>query len=186
MISKIFHFHERWFSHHLRRPIRSDKLTFVFRYPKAKDAFGIGHTKDNSVHDSHSLERRWSSRTFRYGYLVTTSPQLLIPPSAAGSLRLPHWLRVLPTLVVWRAVCTRPGNAFTATFWSAITSNSNFMQAGFSLQSELRFVLKDSLHLAVSLLSVPNHCSTCVAQVIRGMMIWRHPRLPPYCLRQSL
>ena len=69
-------FHERWFSHHLRRPIRSDKLTFVFRYPKAKDAFGIGHTKDNSVHDSHSLERRWSSRTFRYGYLVTTSPQL--------------------------------------------------------------------------------------------------------------
>jgi len=22
-----------------------------------------------------SLERRWSSRTFRYGYLVTTSPQ---------------------------------------------------------------------------------------------------------------
>jgi len=27
-----------------------------------------------------SLERRWSSRTFRYGYLVTTSPQSSIPP----------------------------------------------------------------------------------------------------------
>ena len=27
-----------------------------------------------------SLERRWSSRTFRYGYLVTTSPQLSVPP----------------------------------------------------------------------------------------------------------
>ena len=32
-----------------------------------------------------SLERRWSSRTFRYGYLVTTSPQSLVPPSAAAS-----------------------------------------------------------------------------------------------------
>src|SRR5690625_3954008 len=32
-----------------------------------------------------SLERRRSSRTFRYGYLVTTSPQSLVPPSAAGS-----------------------------------------------------------------------------------------------------
>ena len=29
---------------------------------------------------SSSLERRWSSRTFRYGYLVTTSPQLSVPP----------------------------------------------------------------------------------------------------------
>src|SRR5699024_10152347 len=31
-----------------------------------------------------SLERRLSSRTFRYGYLVTTSPQSLVPPSAAA------------------------------------------------------------------------------------------------------
>jgi len=29
---------------------------------------------------STSLERRWSSRTFRYGYLVTTSPQSWISP----------------------------------------------------------------------------------------------------------
>ena len=35
-----------------------------------------------------SLERRWSSRTFRYGYLVTTSPQLSVPPSAAPSLKV--------------------------------------------------------------------------------------------------
>ena len=27
-----------------------------------------------------SIERRWSSRTFRYGYLVTTSPQSLASP----------------------------------------------------------------------------------------------------------
>ena len=76
---------------------------------------------------NYSLERRWSSRTFRYGYLVTTSPQSSIPPSTAPSLRLGYRLRVLPTLMVWRAVCTRPGNVFTATFWFAITSDSSFM-----------------------------------------------------------
>ena len=74
-----------------------------------------------------SLERRWSSRTFRYGYLVTTSPQLSAPPSAAPSIWLGHWLRAYPTPMVWRAVCTRPGNVFTATFWFAITSDSSFM-----------------------------------------------------------
>ena len=76
---------------------------------------------------SISLERRWSSRTFRYGYLVTTSPQLSDLPSTAPSLRLGHRLRAFPTPMVWRAVCTRPGNVFTAAFWSAITSDSCFM-----------------------------------------------------------
>jgi len=42
-------------------------------------------------------------------------------------LRLGYWLRVLPALMVWRAVCTRPGNVFTAACWSAITSNSDFI-----------------------------------------------------------
>ena len=84
-------------------------------------------TIDNNPYFFSSLERRWSSRTFRYGYLVTTSPQLSVPPSAAPSFRLGHWLRALPTPMVWRAVCTRPGNVFTATFWFAITSDSSFM-----------------------------------------------------------
>ena len=75
----------------------------------------------------YSIERRWSSRTFRYGYLVTTSPQSSTPPSTTSSLLLDYRLRVLPTLMVWRAVCTRPGNVFTAACWSAITSNSGFM-----------------------------------------------------------
>ena len=35
---------------------------------------------------SFSLERRWSSRTFWYGYLVTTSPQSLVLPSTAASI----------------------------------------------------------------------------------------------------
>ena len=86
----------------------------------------INNSTVNNLY-SISLERRWSSRTFRYGYLVTTSPQLSVPPSAAPSLRLGHWLRALPTPMVWRAVCTRPGNVFTAAFWSAITSDSSFV-----------------------------------------------------------
>ena len=31
-----------------------------------------------------------------------------------------------------------------------------------------------------------SHCSTCVAQDIKGMMIWRRPHLPPIYHRQSL
>ena len=103
---------------------------------------------------SFSLERRWSSRTFRYGYLVTTSPQSLILPSTVASLRLAHRLRVFPTLMVWRAVCTRPGNVFTAVCWPAITSNSSFMKANFSLQSELRLLFWVLLYITVSLLFV--------------------------------
>ncbi len=83
-----------------------------------------------------SLERRWSSRTFRYGYLVTTSPQLLASPSTAPPLRLGHRLRVLPTPMVWRAVCTRPGNVFTATFWFAITSDFTFDCSSLTVRSQ--------------------------------------------------
>ena len=36
--------------------------------------------KCERLHQGFSLERRWSSRTFRYGYLVTTSPQSRILP----------------------------------------------------------------------------------------------------------
>ena len=114
------------------------------------------HSKINnkSLRNCFSLERRWSSRTFRYGYLVTTSPQSLILPSTAASFLLAHRLRVSPTLMVWRAVCTRPGNVFTAVCWPAITSNSSFMKANFSLQSELRLLLWVLLNITVSLLFV--------------------------------
>ena len=47
-------------------------------------------------------------------------------------------LKVEPTPMVWRAVCTRPGNVFTAARWSAITSNSSFMYSSCRVQSELR------------------------------------------------
>ena len=38
------------------------------------------HPHSDKTNTLFSLERRWSSRTFRYGYLVTTSPQSLVSP----------------------------------------------------------------------------------------------------------
>ena len=111
-------------------------------FPQESSEFLLCSPASWLTHFSFSLERRWSSRTFWYGYLVTTSPQSLILPSTAASLQLAHRLRVFPTLMVWRAVCTRPGNVFTAVCWPAITSNSDFMKANFSLQSELRLFLE--------------------------------------------
>ena len=67
---------------------------------------------------------------------------------------LAHGLRVSPTLMVWRAVCTRPGNVFTAVCWPAITSNSGFMKSNFRLQSELRMLFWVLLHITISLPSV--------------------------------
>ncbi len=57
-------------------------------------------------------------------------------------LALDYRLWVKSTLMVWQAVCTRPGNVFTAAFWSAITSDSSFMSSSCRGQSELRRFLR--------------------------------------------
>ena len=62
-------------------------------------------------------------------------------------LTLNYRLRVKSTLMVWQAVCTRPGNVFTAAFWSAITSDSSFMPSSCRGQSELRRLLRISFAL---------------------------------------
>ena len=67
---------------------------------------------------------------------------------ALGNLFLDQ-LRAPPTSMVWRAVCTRPGNAFTAAFWSAITSNSGFMISSCRDQSELGSVFWGLLDIAI-------------------------------------
>ena len=82
-----------------------------------------------------------SSYTFPYSYLVTTSSKL--PISQWALARRPS-LQAKLILCRWRAVCTRPIYVFTATFWFAITSDSDFMQTSFSLQSELGKFLKFS------------------------------------------
>ena len=76
----------------------------------------------------------------------------IISPTLGARLlyRLPPRLRVLPTLMVWRAVCTNPGNVFTVTCWFTITSDSVFMKSSCRLQSELGLPFWVSLHLAVS------------------------------------
>ena len=64
------------------------------------------------------------------------------PHRRRRSLALNYRLRVKSTLMVWQAVCTRPGNVFTAAFWSAITSDSNFMSSSCRGQSELGRLLR--------------------------------------------
>ena len=84
----------------------------------------------------------------------------------------------LPTLLPWRAVCTRPENVFTAACWSAITTDSSFMESGCRLQSELRRNFRDLLAVADLLLFVIRHCRVCVTQGIRDVLTWRLPLLP--------
>ena len=133
-----------------------------------------------------SLERRWSSRTFRYGYLVTTSPQSLILPSTAASIN--SWLTGFGySQLSWcDGRCVQGPGTYSRqyadlpllaipTSWRRISAfNPNWD----------RFLGFASYHYVASLCY--GHCSTCVAQDIKGMMIWRHPHLPPIYYRQSL
>lgn len=111
----------------------------------------------------------------------------IINPTLDSSLfcKLGYWFRVLSTFMVWRAVCTNPENVFTTTCWFAITSDSDFMKSSCRLQSELRLFFWDLLKTHASATLCNSHCITFVAQVIRGMMIWRNPHLPPIYHWQS-
>ena len=69
----------------------SERVAFLGWFSPASDSrwklSSPFHQKPNNTQTpTLSLERRWSSRTFRYGYLVTTSPQSSVLPSAASSL----------------------------------------------------------------------------------------------------
>ena len=102
---------------------------------------------------------------------------VILPTFDCCFLLLAHRLRVLITPMVWRAVCTRPGNAFTAAFWSAITSNSDFMFSSCREQSELRSVLWALLRLTTSLPFVP----TIVARVLpRAYRAWWFDVIPTF------
>ncbi len=99
----------------------------------------------------------------------------IIPPTLGRRIGL----RVLVTFMVWRAVCTRPGNVFTAACWSAITSDSDFMEASFSLQSELGLALMRFASPRGFAAHCTSHCITFLAQDVREILTWRHPLLPP-------
>jgi len=70
-------------------PRRPDLVELLERGQLASALTGSDRLRSTHTVDigdgMYSLERRWSSRTFRYGYLVTTSPQSPTPPSAAPS-----------------------------------------------------------------------------------------------------
>ena len=63
--------------------------------------------------------------------------------------------------------------------WYAFTSDSSFMRSSCRPQSELRPVLVGLAPPYGLATLCTGHCSTCVAQDVRAMLIWRHPRLPP-------
>ena len=77
------------------------------------------------------------------------TPVICLTLDASLPYGLGQRFQALQTPMVWRAVCTRPGNEFTPTCWFGITSKFSFMWAGFSPQSELRPLFWDWLHLTV-------------------------------------
>ena len=87
--------------------------------------------------------------------------------------------RVPLTFMVWRAVCTRPGNVFTAACWSAITSDSDFKRASFSPLSELGPVLMGFAPDCSLAARCTGHCSAFLAPDVRLILTWHHPLLPP-------
>ena len=112
-------------------------------------------------------------------HVLVPMPCYDLTPIISPTLGRRGGLRVLVTLMVWRAVCTRPGNVFTATCWSAITSDSDFKKASFSLLSELGLALVRfaSHHCFAS--HCTSHCSAILAQGVREILTWHHPLLPP-------
>ena len=72
-----------------------------------------------------------------------------------------------------------PRTYSTLRSWSAFTSDSNFMKSSCRLQSELRPDLMGLASPRDFATHCSGHCSTCVAQGVRAMLIWRHPHLPP-------
>ena len=57
-------------------PVKSKIWNVAFVVLRHLLAFAFANaTRDCAPAHAYSLERRWSSHTFRYGYLVTTSPQ---------------------------------------------------------------------------------------------------------------
>ena len=70
--------------------------------------------------------------------------------------------------------------------WCAFTSDSNFMKANCSLQSELGPVLMGLAPPRGLATLCTGHCIMCVALDVRAMLIWRRPHLPPTCVGSLL
>ena len=125
------------------------------------------------------LIKSFSRKEVIHRHVLVPMPCYDLTPIISPTLGRRGGLRVLVTLMVWRAVCTRPGNVFTATCWSAITSDSDFKKASFSLLSELGLALVRfaSHHCFAS--HCTGHCSAILAQGVREILTWHHPLLPP-------
>ncbi len=111
-----------------------------------------------------------------------------------GSSCCGHRLQVPQTSMAWRAVCTRPGNVFTAPWsWCAITSDSSFIESSCRLHSELRPAFEICITSLCScplyrplycvcgprrkgrddLTSSPTFLSTCVGSLTKSQQWWQ-------------
>ena len=158
--------------------------------------------------DVKNFERSQSNHRFPYGYLVTTSPQLLII----------SWLQILHSIKkYWRfrkpswldpeRVKSRKGSFFFENVEFQSFGDNQFPWCdGRCVQGSGTY---SPQHADLRLLVIPSswcrvadtnpnwddfsgfaqicilaphcdrHCSTCVAQSIRAVRTWRHPHLPP-------
>src|SRR3977135_4529755 len=99
-----------------------------------------------------SLERRGSSRSFRYGYLVTTSPQSPTPPSTAPSQK--GWATGFGCCrLSWGD--GRWGHGAGPYLQTAIRTETGFL--GLAHPHEFAALCT-------------GHCSACAALDVRGMM----------------
>ena len=126
--------------------------------------------------------RRWSSRRFPYGYLVTTSPSLKnldsnITKNTTSSSK--------PFLGgVTGGVCKEQGRIHRAI---VIRDYYTFQLHENELQSSIRTTTKfRGLPPPFGVgTHCPSHCSPRVAQRIRGIRTYRRPLLPPIYHRRS-
>ena len=105
-----------------------------------------------------------------YDFVPVTNLTFYRPTPAFGYCQLP-----------WRdGRCVQDSRTYSPwRGWFTVTSDSNFMKASCSLQSELGPVLMGLAPPCGLATLCTGHCITCVAQGVRAMLIWRHPHLPP-------
>ena len=126
-------------------------------------------------------KRRWSSRRFPYGYLVTTSPSLKNLDSNATTITSSS----KPFLGgVTGGVCKEQGRIHRAIVirdYYAFQLHENELQSSIRTTTKFRG-LPPPFGVGTHCLS---HCSPRVAQRIRGIRTYRRPLLPPIYHRRS-
>ncbi len=125
-----------------------------------------------------SLERRWSNRRFSYGYLVTTSPQSLIPPWRGSLFSIPASGEINSHGVTGGEYKTRERiHRDMADSRLLVIPASCSRVADYNPNWEKVYRFAPSRDFASH---CPPHCSHVCRPGRKGpLMTWRRPHLPP-------